>query len=112
MNEQLELTFDIRLPEPSKTRSIGESFEMFHELNPSVYRNLVLLCRQLAGRGRRKIGMKMVFEVLRWNYMLATEDPNSEYRLNNNYTSRYARLIGQQESDLAGLFETRGLKTQ
>lgn len=112
MNEQLELTFDIRLPEPSKTRSIGESFEMFHELNPSVYRNLVLLCRQLAGRGRRKIGMKMVFEVLRWNYMLATDDPNSEYRLNNNYTSRYARLIGQQEPDLAGLFETRGLKTQ
>lgn len=89
--------------------SIEASFEAFHEANPWVYRALVELARDMHDRGRGRVGMKMLFEVLRWQHALATVDPSSEFKLNNNYHSRYARLIMDNEPDLAGLFETRKL---
>ena len=107
--EQLTL-LPITVPEPCESDSIEKCFVAFHEKNPHVYRNLVIMARQLGSRGRKKIGMKMLFEPLRWNYLMATDDPNSDYKLNNNYTSRYARLISKQEPDLSAIFEVRELK--
>jgi len=46
--------------------------------------------------------------VLRWERAMKTTD-QTEWKLNNNYTSRYARLIMEQEPDLEGFFVTRGL---
>lgn len=90
-----------------------ERFREFHEKNPEVYQELVSLARQAVARGRRKMGIKMLFEVVRWQRFLRTTDPDSgsTYKLNNNYHSRYARLIMDQESDLRGIFEVRELKT-
>lgn len=87
----------------------AQRFENFHAANPHVYTALVALARRLKNRGHQRIGMGMLFEVLRWQWMMGTDDPHSEYRLNNNYRSRYARLIMQQEPDLADVFETRRL---
>lgn len=95
----------------SKGKTIQESFETFHKVNPHVYRHLVDLARSLVNRGHKMIGIGMLFEVLRWNYMMSTTDPSSEFKLCNNYRSRYARLIMRQESDLDGVFSTRGLRT-
>lgn len=91
--------------------AIDRAFWVFHETNPDVYVELVRLCRDLRARGRTKVGMKMLFEVLRWSRMLRTEDPQSDFKLNNNYTSRFARLIMEFEPDLTGLFETRELRS-
>jgi hypothetical protein len=33
-----------------------------------------------------------------------------EFKLNNNYTSRYARLLMEREAGLSGLFATRELR--
>jgi hypothetical protein len=91
--------------------TIQDKFEEFHRLNPWVYWELVVLTRDLVQRGKRKIGIGMLFEVLRWQYIRSTIDPSSDFKLNNNYRSRYARLIEAQEPDLAGKFETRQLQT-
>ena len=97
-------------PEPEASAgSIQEAFERFHELNPSVYRNLLSMAHAMQRRGRKQIGMKMLFELLRWNYYLNTDDPNSKFRLCNNYTSRYSRLISEQEPDLEDVFSFRKL---
>jgi hypothetical protein len=48
--------------------------------------------------------------VLRWEWQGATSDPTAAYRLNNNYRSRYVRLIEANEPDLADVFEKRELK--
>jgi hypothetical protein len=88
-----------------------EQFDQFHARNPWVYGALVELARDLKRRGRRKIGMKMLFEVLRWTYYRTTDDPDSDFKLNNNLHSRYSRLIMQKEPDLADLFETRNLRS-
>lgn len=105
---QLELDVE-PLTIPPAVGTIQEQFEAFHLANPQVYRLLVAHARELAARGRRRIGIKMLWEVLRWRYMLVADDP-SGFKLNNNYTARYARLIAEQEPDLAGLFETRELR--
>lgn len=81
----------------------------FHEANPHVYKKIVQMTRDLKAQGHKKIGMQMIFEVLRWRTMMRTTD--NDYKLNNNYCSRYARLIMAQEPDLENIYETRGLKS-
>lgn len=92
--------------------SIEEAFDLFHAENPWVYLHLVKLARDLQRRGHRKIGIAMLFEVLRWSYLMSTTDPTSDFKLNNNYRSRYARKIMTEQPDLAGIFETRELKAR
>ncbi len=98
----------IMAPEPAET--IQGRFEQFHALNPWVYTELVFLARQLQTQGHRRIGLKMLFEVIRFNYLRRTVDPSSDFKLNNSMTSRYARLIMDNEADLADAFETRELR--
>lgn len=90
--------------------TIQEQFEDFHTLNPWVLDALVGMTRDLRARGHKRVGMKMLFEVLRWQYFMGTIDPSSDFKLNNNYHSRYARLIGTTYPDLSDAFETRALK--
>jgi len=91
------------------SRTIQEAFDEFHALNPWVYEHLVRLARDLRVRGATRIGIGMLFEVLRWQYWRQTE--GDAFKLNNNYRSRYARRIMENEPDLAGIFEVRELTT-
>ena len=100
-------------PEPEvahedPVQSIQAQFLSFHAKNPQVYAKLVSLCREAKVKGKKKIGIKMLWEVMRWMLWLGTTD--EEFKLNNNYTSRYARLLMRQEKDLADIFEIRQLK--
>jgi hypothetical protein len=88
---------------------IAAGFLDFHDRNPDVYDMLVTLCRRAKSRGVTRIGVKRLWEVLRWELSL-TRDPQENYDLNNNYTARYSRLIMALEPDLAGIFETRRLR--
>ena len=91
------------------TSALDRAFWDFHAKNPRVYSELVRLARQAKDAGRSKVGIGMLFEVVRWHIFLETTDP--DYKLNNNHRSRYARLIMDQEQDLDGIFELRELKT-
>ena len=86
-------------------------FLSFHALNPRVYEELVRLAREATGHGHTKIGVRMIWEVMRWNLTIRTFDPFSDFKLNDHYHSRYARLIMIQEPDLFGVFELRQLKS-
>ena len=91
--------------------TIQQQFEVFHNINPWVYTDLVQLARQAKATGRRTFGIKSLYEVVRWNRFIQTTDPNDDsWKLNNNYHSRYARLIMDQEPDLKGFFNVRELK--
>lgn len=88
---------------------LDEQFKLFHAANPQVYELFRALTWRLVQAGRRKVGAKMVWERIRWEYALATE--GDAYKLNNNLTSRYARLVMEREPALAGIFETRELRS-
>ncbi|WP_301119671.1 hypothetical protein [Mycolicibacterium fortuitum] len=84
----------------------AERFEQFHDENPIVYVTLVRLAREWVRRtGRHKLGIKTLYERARWEIALATNDP--DYKLNNNFTAFYARLIMARCEDLADMFDLR-----
>ena len=90
-------------------QSLEEQFDAFHAANPHVYAALRTLAVSLKRRGAKKAGIGQLFEMLRWQYALQTQ--GNDYRLNNNYSSFYARLLNE-DPDLRGMFETRTLRWQ
>lgn len=114
--EGIQDALPLVLPEPrpivstSRKGGLDESFRRFHEANPHVYAALRIVALHAAHRGRQ-VGMKAVYERVRWEYQVQTARQEDAYKLNNNYTSRYARLLMEQEPELAGFFETRRLHT-
>jgi hypothetical protein len=95
----------------AEPESIEQRFWTFHTAHPDVYRELVVLARRARAAGRERLGMKMLFEVVRWNRTMAgLPADGEEFKLNNNYTSRYARLLMEREAGLSGLFATRELR--
>ena len=89
--------------------SIEARFREFHAANPRVYQTLCSLARYAMQKGKRKIGIGALWERMRWDLWLETTDV--DFKLNNNFRSRYARLLMWHESDLAGVFEIRTLHT-
>lgn len=93
--------------------TIQERFERFHEKHPEVYDLLVSLARRWRQRGTDRWGIDAAFSVLRWEQRIAgLPDAAEEYKLNDHYRSRYARLIMQQEADLEDVFEIRALQRE
>lgn len=88
--------------------SIEDAWREFHAANPHVYNRLVILSRQLVRRGHKRIGIGMLFEVLRWEHAMTTT--GDAFKLNNNYRALYAREIMRREGDLDGVFATRELR--
>ena len=88
--------------------NIQRKFETFNQQNPVVYRELVRLARIAKVAGINSYSAKAMLETLRFNFTLKRQ--GNSFKINNNFTSRYARLIEKKESDLQGFFETRKLK--
>ena len=109
---QPQTSTPLHQPPGDLTKSIQERFEDFDRLNPWVYRRLVEMTYQwIARRPDRRVGIDLFFAVLRWEYAMATNDPNGDFRLNDHYRSRYARKIMGENPGLGDVFETRKLKT-
>jgi hypothetical protein len=89
---------------------IDARFTDFHHMNPHVYVRLVAMARQWMGAGHDKCSIDMLFHLLRWEHGIHTT--GDQLRLNDHFTSRYARLISANEPDLSGLFNTRTLKSE
>lgn len=93
------------MTESMRTIRNEAAFRKFHAENPIVYSKLVDRARRLVDAGHKKIGIGMLFEVLRWEHMLVTNA--IDFKLNNNYRAAYARLIMENCPDLEGVFDVR-----
>jgi hypothetical protein len=87
---------------------IDEAFIQFHHANPHVYRELVSRARQIKRAGHRKYSIKTILETMRWESDLAGANDGT-FKVNNNFASRYVRLVQANEPDLADFFATRTL---
>lgn len=85
-------------------------FQEFHKKNPEVYKHFVRITREAHNKGKKTLSIWLVANVVRWYVNMNTEDPNSEFKISNDYLSRYARLIMRQEPDLDGIFKIKRLK--
>jgi hypothetical protein len=93
------------------TSDIQQRFEEFHEANPQVFYELAELATQAWEKGRTRISIETLYNHLRWEHWMNTDDPASDYKLNDHYTSRYARKIMEEFPLLDGIFETRDLRS-
>jgi hypothetical protein len=90
--------------------SIQADFELFHRTNPQIYRALVRLARYHVGGGVSRVSIDYLYHILRWRMFLKTRG-KEWHKLNDHFTSRYARLMEQQERDLRGRITMRKLRT-
>lgn len=86
-----------------------ERFRRFHEANPHVYAAVVHFARVMRGKGAVRGSIWLIFNRLRWEYAIQTR--GDAFRLNNNLTPFYSRLVMEREADLDGFFETRERKS-
>lgn len=93
--------------EPEAT--IQDRFEQFHDANPWIYTALESLTAGWLAKGHARVGVKQMFEVIRWQYGLATSGDRG-FRMNNDFTSRYARLLVEAHPEWAAAIETRTLR--
>ncbi|MCQ9179173.1 hypothetical protein KMT30_09010 [Streptomyces sp. IBSBF 2953] len=81
--------------------SITDQFHVFDTQHPWVYRALEQLVAERLGQGATRVGMKALFEALRWRH------PRGVKGLNNNYTALYARRLIAAHPHWASAIETR-----
>jgi hypothetical protein len=100
---QLQLPFcDEKTPE--------EKFRDFHRRHPEVYRELRRRAFALKAKGRKRWGIRNLWECMRYDFALDNPEED-DFRLNDHYTRYYARLLMNCEPGLVGFFETRERKT-
>lgn len=91
---------------------IQDDFWAFHRAHPEVEQELARLARRGMAAGRQKLGLRQLFEVVRWERSISgLPDAREEFKLNNNYAPYYARLLMRHNPEMEGLFETRVLRS-
>lgn len=91
--------------------TIQAAFEAFHRNNPQVYEILKMIAFEWRDAGHKKCGIGMLWEVMRWKMGLHTEHPDEDYKLNNNFRSRYVRKLIEENPELENFFELRELQS-
>lgn len=94
----------------ARRRSLDERFAEYHEAHPEVYELFKRFALQLWDAGRRRTGAKMIAERIRWEKALVTSP--GEFKLNNSFVSRFARMLLAERPDLDGFFEFRKLRSR
>lgn len=84
---------------------IVESFQKFHKENPGVYKLFTEYANQLMASGITHYGAKAIMERIRWHYEV--DRKYTDFKLNNNYASAYARLLMHEDNSFRTFFSKR-----
>lgn len=82
------------------------AYQAFIEENGWVLTRLADMALGLKHRGHHHYGIAALVEALRYEYAM-TNDPSSDWKINNNYRAFFARDLMNLYPDLDGFFETR-----
>lgn len=89
--------------------TIQERFERYHTKHPEVFNHLVRLAREVKSTGLKRCGISLLWERLRWFYWIEC-DASEKYRMNDNYRSRFVRLLIDKHPEFKGFFKLRRLR--
>lgn len=89
-------------------KTIEERFQEFHRANPAVFQLFEMYARLALNSGKR-LGSRAIMERVRWEVYMKTRDGEG-FKINNNFTSRYARLLVEKHPEFDGFFEMRDLR--
>lgn len=89
--------------------SIQERFERFHGENPQVYRAIHWSVMDLELQGHKHYSIDAILHVIRYDRNITTTGRN--FKINNDFTSRYARKFMDEFPAYRGFFQLRELKS-
>lgn len=109
-NRVTQLAFDLAplvTPEHEERATIDERWAAWSAANPWVMDALERLAGDWLAAGHSRIGVKALWEVIRWQYGQTTGDT---FKANNDFTSRAARDLLARRPEWADRIETRALR--
>lgn len=89
--------------------NLDQKFYEFHRQNPIVYVYFKKFAVEAMQAGLTKYGAKAIFERIRWQIRI--EMKGADFKINNNYVSRYVRKLICECPEFIRFFETRVLKS-
>jgi hypothetical protein len=81
-----------------------KTFVKYHEANPQIYNEFQKIAFEFINRGYKRIGAKMVCEIIRYQSMIKGD---GTYKVNNNFTADYARKFEKDFPQYVGIFTKR-----
>ena len=89
--------------------TIQDRFEAYDAAHPEVYAHLLHLALDLRRRGWKHYGIRSLWERTRWHFQVERE-MGEDFKMNDHFHSRYARMLMDRNPELADFFELRELK--
>jgi hypothetical protein len=84
------------------------AFRHYQNKNPMVWEQFKATTFEAIKRGFKTYGSKGIFEIMRWTQKGNIKEDG--FKLNNNYTSDYARKFMLEYPQHKGFFKVRQLK--
>lgn len=81
-----------------------KSFAIYNQENPQIYQEFKKITFQFIQRGYKRIGSKMICEIIRYQTMIQGD---GIYKVNNVYTADYAREFEKDYPEYKGIFSKR-----
>lgn len=81
-----------------------KKFRKYHEDRPEIFDSFYTLASKTRNAGNSRYSAKCLMEVIRWEQDLQTP---GGFKIDNNYTSLYARLLMAYDPSFEGFFELR-----
>ena len=106
-----QMTLDLSplvTPDYAPEATIAERWEAWKSVNPWVLPTLESLVADWLAAGHKRVGLKQMWEVLRWRYGQTTGDT---FKVNNDFTSRASRDLLELHPEWADAIETRCLRS-
>ena len=93
--------------------TIQSRFEAFDKANPRIYEYVKRFALEAKHSGRPHFGIAAIIERARWELAISVVKTSfdDDWKINNDYRSRYARRLMSEVPELAGFFRVRDLRT-
>lgn len=90
--------------------SIDSAFEKYHSQNPQVYDMFKEQVYRAIRLKREKFSANAIINWLRWEVAMRIKTDDT-YKINNNFSSRYARLFVKENPHYEHMFEFREIRS-
>jgi hypothetical protein len=95
-------------------KTIQEAFEKYHKANPKIYelfkKFALEIVKKRAGKKNKKTSAKLIINRIRWEIYVETLSDDG-YRINDAWSSRYARLFSEEFPQHEDIFNFRLLRS-
>ena len=95
----------------SEPKTKEERFDAFDAEHPEVYRLFCQLVGDLMAAGRTKYSADAILHRIRWEFDV-NRKRDKTFKINDHFTSRYARKWQRDHLEHQGFFETRELRSR